>query len=345
MPNLIDNLYVHGQLITGSPFGIGNIYYVVNTSSSSYADMVTKLGNAYYDDGSKVLHPHTATASTVTTNGIKTALAACVADRNDYVIVMPSTTTYYTDEALSITKKGVHLICPGGMGCEHGATNAARIQQITANTGLISIAAQAVEVAGLYLKHSACAEATYLYKGAAIDVTTGASCPNIHHNYFAINGSGATNSPIIAILGGATGVGAWGQIHHNRFVHLTDSVTFARIILINTGANTFDVSHNVFNSGCGAGATVVYFIEFGAGALYGEAKNNFFTAGATNGPYGITESTLTACIYLSLSTIAIGNRGAVQSGLLLAGGVAARSFCDNLDGRVTSGTDVWNLED
>jgi hypothetical protein len=244
---------------------------------------------------------------------------------------MPSSTTYCTDAVLTINKKATHLLCPSGMGCDIGATNAARIMQITANTGLISISAAAVEVAGLYLKHSACSTGTFGNLGSAIDVTTNGYCVNIHHNYFAINGSGATNSPVIATVGAAA---SWGQIHHNKLVHLTDGVSFASIIAIGTGpgCNTFEVSHNSYNAGCGAGVTVTNVIDFGTRSLYGEANFNLFTASSANAGDGIVESAITACINLALSCSAIGNRGAVQAGRLLAGGNAARSFCDNIDG-------------
>ena len=327
----------------GTSLGVGNVYLVVNTASSSYSDISDQLADATYNDGSSVLHPHTSSGSAVTLNGLKSALAACVADRNDYVVVMPSSTTYFTDEALSISTKGTHLICTGGLGCSVGATNAARLQQITANTGLISITAASVEVAGLYLKHSICATATFGTLGSAIDLSTNSHCMNIHHNYFAINGSGATNSPIITVKGESAGHGAWGQIQYNRFQCLTGGTTWANIINVIAGALSVDISYNDFNVACGTGVTITSIVAIGA--LYNTVNFNTFTCGADNASYGITESTVTNCISLLDSSVAIGNRGAVQSGRLLAGGVAGRSFCDNLDGRSTSGTDIWNLED
>ena len=43
----------------GTSLGMGNVYLVVNTTSSSYTDLYEQYGTATYNDGSSVLHPHT----------------------------------------------------------------------------------------------------------------------------------------------------------------------------------------------------------------------------------------------------------------------------------------------
>jgi hypothetical protein len=153
LTNFPNGITSFGNLVFGS-LGIGNVYYVVNTNSTTtYTDLKKRFGGERYEDGSAILYPHTATASTVTLNGLKNALAATVEDRNDYVVVMGSNSTYYIDEALALNKKNVHIICPAGMGYDRGATNAARIQQITASTAIFAVSDASVEIAGFYLKN------------------------------------------------------------------------------------------------------------------------------------------------------------------------------------------------
>ncbi len=308
--------------------GMGNIYYVVNTASSSYAHMISRLKDVYYDDGTPALHLHTSSASAVTLNGLKSALADTVEDRNDFVVVMPSNSTYYIDEALAMDKKGVHLVCPAGLGYDIGANNAARIQQITAATACIAVSDAAIEIAGFYIKQYA--------DVAAITLAALSYAPNIHHNTFPLVWSSA---PVAAIVG--TGdAGGWGKIERNWFVSQAGGAVTAAIAAIDIKANATacQCNHNQVT----IGDTEIATLCISNAAVKGHTDFNIFSE---CGGSGVSDGgTITNAIAIHESGCAIGNLGAVASGELLSGGTAAHSFCQNFDGRSTSGTDIWNLE-
>ena len=327
MPSFVDDLFVHGNLVTGG-LGIGNIYYVVNEDSTSYSDLRNRLFGKVHADGSKIFHPHKSTASAVTRDGLKAALACCVEDRNDYVVVMPSNSTYHIDAALIMNKKCMHLICPAGMGYEIGATNAARIQQITTALACIAVSDASIEIAGLYIKQYA--------DIAAITLAAASYAPNIHHNTFPLAWSSA---PAAAITCAGDG-GAWGKIERNWFVSQAGGAVTAAIAAISILANATaaQANHNMVT----IGDTEIATLAISNLAVKGNTNFNIFSE---CGGSGVSDGgTITNAIAIHESGCAIGNRGAVASGCLLSGGTAAKSFCDNLDGRSTSGTDIWNLE-
>jgi len=326
MPYLVDDLFVHGNQITGG-LGVGNIYFVANSTSSSYAELARRLSSKRHTDGSLIFHPHTATASTVTTNGLKSALACTVEDRNDYVIVMPSNGTYYIDEALAMNKKAVHLVCPAGFGYEIGATNAARIQQIGAYA-IIAVTDAAVEIAGLYLKN--------MDGYSAITLGTGtAYAPNIHHNTFPLIWTASAIGSII----GAGDAGAWGKIERNWFISQSGGAQTcaAGIIQIQAAATGAQVNHNQID----IGDTQIATIAISNAAVKGSTSFNIFSecggdGVATNG------GTITKCISMNASGSAIGNRAAVGTGQMFSGGTASHSFADNMDG--VTGGETANIE-
>lgn len=327
----VNNLSVN--TINGCPYpsmpGIGNVYYVVGSGSSSYNSMHLRFGGLYYEDGSAVLYDHVSSASAVTTNGLKNALAATVEDRNDYVIVMPANATYYIDEALAMNKKAVHLVCPAGLGNEIGATNAARIQQITASTACIAVSDASIEIAGLYIKN--------INQTAAITLATGAYAPNIHHNTFPlIWTSGAQVGSIVATGDG----GAWGSIERNWCVSQSGGscTCAAGVIVVPAAATGARVRYNEITIGDTQTAT----IGISNAAVKGRTDFNIFSE---SGGSGVSDGgTITNCISIHASGAATGNRCSVASGAFATGGTAGKSFCDNFDGRSTSGTDIWNLE-
>lgn len=326
----VGNLTVN--TINGSPYpslpGMGNIYFVVGSGSSSYDDMCLRYGGLYYEDGSAVLYKHVSSASAVTTDGLATAVSKMVEDRNDYVIVMPANSTYYIDAALALDKKSMHLVCPAGLGYDIGATNAARIQQITAATACFAVSDASVEVAGFYIKQYA--------DVAAITLAATSYAPNIHHNTFPLIWS---SSPVASIVG--TGdAGAWGKIERNWFVSQAGGAVTAAIAAIDIKANATaaQCNHNMVT----IGDTNIATVGISNAAVKGNTNFNIFSECGGN---GVSDGgTITNCISIHASGCAIGNRCAVASGEFATGGTAAHSFCDNLDGRSTSGTDIWNLE-
>lgn len=313
--------YFNGISMLGT-LGVGNVYHVVNTTSSSYAELNKRFGKMRYSDGSYAFCPHTSTASVVTTNGLKTALGYTVEDRNDYVIVYPSNGTLYIDEVLALDKKGVHIVCPAGLGNEIGATNAACIQQITASTAIFAVTDAAVEIAGLYLKN--------INGTAAITLGTSAYAPNIHHNTFPlIWTSGAQVGAIVATGDG----GAWGTIERNWMVSQSGGACTcaAGVIVIPAAATACRVRYNEIT----IGDTQIATIGISNAAVKGRTDYNLFSE---SGGASVSDGgTITNCISISVSGAATGNRCNVGTGQALSGGTASHSFNDNMDG-VTEGT-------
>ena len=306
-PFFIENAY--------SPMGIGNVYYVIQTTETCYAQFAADH-NVQYSDGSWSICPHTGTVSTVTVNGLKAALAKTVANRNDYVVVMSADVTYCIDEVLTMNKKGVHLICPAGFGYEYGATNAARVEQLTAATAIINVTAASVEVAGFYFKNK--------NASAGITLAGTAYAPNIHHNSFALIWTST------AQLGGIVGTdagGGWGAIEHNSFFSQTGgSCTCAGgVINIQAPATRCRVNFNEVTIGDTQTATIAISNQ----AVKGHTDFNIFSE---SGGSGVTSGgTITKCISIGVSGCAIGNLGAVAATHLVTGGTAAISYVENYD--------------
>jgi hypothetical protein len=227
-----------------------------------------------------------------------------------------------------MNKKAVHLICPAGMGYDIGATNAARIQQIGAYA-VVAVTDAAVEIAGFYFKN--------LTGYSAITLGTGtAYAPNIHHNTFAIQAIASFVGSII----GTGDAGGWGKIERNWFVSQGGGAQTcaAGIVQIAAAATACQVNHNQIP----IGDTQIATIGIANGAVKGSTNYNLFSE---CGGSGVSDGgTITNCISIHASGCAIGNRCAVASGAFATGGTAAHSFSDNLDGRSTAGTDIWNLE-
>ena len=324
MTTVGDGLYQYGGMPVGANLmGVGNVYYVCYTTDTQgttvYADMVQRFrGKKYKNDHSNILH-----------TTIQSALDATVECRNDYVVVQPKNIDYDITAALTMSKKAVHMICPAGMGYDMGANNACRIEQTTDSFNVIQVSDAAVEIAGFYFKPDASASASI------ITLAANSYGLNIHHNYFTLKGSVAAGAGILA---SGTG-GAWGQIVRNKFESQHSSATYGTVITIAANATGAEVSYNHFSIG---NTSCVATVVIQNGAVLGNTNFNVF--GTCGGNAVASGGEIGACINIAATGNAIGNRGAVGSAELLNGGTSAHSFCDNLDGRSTSGTDVWNLE-
>ena len=181
LTNFPSGITSFGQLVPGSG-GMGNIYYVVNSADTAvYSDIYQRLAGQAYSDGSQILYTHTASGATVTLNGIQSALDACVANRNDYVIVLPSNSDYDLAAALTMSKNRVHLVCPPGIGWGGMPGNSARIHQNTATTQNIVVTADCVEIAGLFFKGY---DGTAKDAPSIIHLSGTRWTPNIHDNFF-----------------------------------------------------------------------------------------------------------------------------------------------------------------
>jgi hypothetical protein len=282
-----------------------------------------------YQDGSKILYKATSLTADV---AIQEALDACVANRNDYVVVMSSGTNYSITNTLQLTKKGVHLICPTGLSnAGFPVGNTARLKSIVAATSVANVTAEAVEIAGFYIKNYA--------DVAAITIAATVSAQNIHSNAFMMVWS---SSPAAMIVGTGAG-GAWGSIENNWFISESGTSVTAAIAAIDIAAQATGcrVCHNEVTIGDGNTATLCISNQ----AIKGHTDFNVFSE---SGGSGVTSGgTITNAISVAAAGAAIGNLGAVGSGKLLSGGTAAHSFVGNIDGRTASdgaGGQVANLE-
>lgn len=169
--------------------GVGNIYYVVQTSNDSYTSFVANRQFTYADGTSAVQATPQA------------ALDACVSERNDYVVLLPDTTDYDLTTALTMTKRSVHLIGAGGMTGHPGATNSVRVHQNGAYA-CVTVTGNACEISGIFWKGYA--------DKTIIELSAAAHACNIHHNFvgltttagsataYGIHGSGESTNLTIA---------------------------------------------------------------------------------------------------------------------------------------------------
>ena len=199
MTTVTDGYYQYGGMPVGADLlAVGNVYYVCQTGNTTvHADMVQRFkGNKYKNDHSNILH-----------STIATALTATVANRNDYILIVPDSSDHDLTATLTMSKKAVHLLCPAAMGMTVGANNCCRIEQ-TGNYAIITVSGQAVEIAGLYFKN----KATY----AGITFGTDTWAPHVHHNTFNLSLSGATNSGSIIQTTTNTNSMGYGLIERNE---------------------------------------------------------------------------------------------------------------------------------
>lgn len=288
----------------GMPMGIGNVYFVCKTTDTTvYNEMYRRFYGQKYDDDSAILH-----------TSIASALTATVECRNDYVIVQPSDSDYDITAELAMDKKSVHLICPAGLGYSRGSTNACRIEQTTAATGIFALTDAAIEIAGFYLK-------PYASVGTGTEhMTLSTVCYglNIHHNFFVLK-TGSTN---VSSIEGTGAGGAWGYVaHHNFFQSMAgDDKTTATMIQVEAAATGARVDYNDFFVGDGNTYTVVVQNLAVKGSVN---YNNFMAAGS--------DATMTHCIQIGSYGCAIGNRGAVGNGAIITGGAADVTNIDNMN--------------
>ncbi len=312
--------FPNGLISMGSPvvggLGVGNVYQVIKTTEAFYGDF-ERNRNTIYSDGSSAIQ-----------TTIQAALDVCVECRNDYVIVYPSDSDYDLTAALTMSKKGVHLVCPAGFGYERGATNACRIEQTTTALAIIAVSDSAVEIAGLYLK-------PYLGQSHITLAATSYGL-NIHHNTFMLKWT-TSNSAAIA---GTDDAGAWGSIERNWFVSQAgNSQTCAAVISIGSSATAARVCHNEITIGDGNTATVGILNQ----AVKGVTSFNIFSQ---SGGSGVSDGgTITKCISIHGSGAAIGNIGAVSTGNMLTGGTTLNSYAENYGGYIANvGTTNGSVE-
>jgi len=264
--------------------GVGNVYYVV--PDDAYSSQFIADNNIDYSDGSHSVFQATMASASV---AIQAALDACVANRNDYVLVMPSASTYTLTAVLTMSKKNVHLIAPGGLGRTNGANNSTRVQAAAASNW-VEISAASCEVAGFYIKNIAGYSAIYLYGSST------AVAPFIHHNTFFVTCLGSANLPVIR--GATDSDGGWfGAIEDNHILtYGTASATMTSVIYLGSPAGMAEVNRNHIGiAGCtvatginvtGNGSEVcdnyIYEIGVGAGSTAGVLTIGIQVSGAVS---------------------------------------------------------------
>jgi len=317
---LADGGKILSSEIIGGGITVGNVYYVIKSTEAFYANF-QKDNDFKYTDRSRSIH-----------TTIQSALDATVSNRNDYVIVMPSESDYDLTAALTMSKKAVHLICPGGLGNEIGATNVARIHQ-TADVDVMTLSQSSIEIAGFYFKNY---DLQAGITGATSVAGVGVYGCNIHHNTFAMRSTTVAAEPMINFSGDA---GAWGSIENNWMITTVSNATYTSIIKIESSATSARVKNNEITIGDGCTATIAISNQAVKGVTSGNIISECGGSGVADG------GTVTVAVSIHVSGNAIGNRCAVAAGQALSGGTPAHSFVDNMDGATGAGNGAAsNLE-
>jgi hypothetical protein len=266
--------------------GAGNIYYVIQSSNDDYTRFVRDMMFSYPD-------------GTVSVYGtIQAALDACVAERNDYVYVMPDSADYDLTATLTMSKKAVHLIGPGAMPGIPGATNAARIHQ-TGAYAAITISGQACEVAGLFIK---CKQ-----DKTGIEISAAAHNANIHNNFVALaTTDGAATQYGIHATGESQGLAIYENYVTNYSPEGT-SKTIGGGIVLDNGTRAI-VDKNIVTTG-GFGTTMSVGLGLSGAQII--ASNNRLVESKSGSP---ASSTFTLGISAANDTVLFDNRVSMTFG-------------------------------
>ena len=291
---------------------IGNLYFIARTTSTS---QFTRFSERYQDaknqDGTPILYSDAA-------NGVQlqTAITNSLGGMNNYFICAPGAFTLTT--ALTLAgKSNSHLIAMNMGDYGPSGSGSSLIQQSGNYVGLIMEAY--CEVSGFQ----------FINKDgyAAIQVPANIWRPTIHHNCFHMVAGSAIN--VIDASGAAAC--SYGNISYNRFATwVGGNLTSA----INVGTGTgVDIIGNVITQYDG---TMDYGItQAGAQCI---VKDNVVSNCGGGG-------VVTVAVNIHQYSSAIGNRLSVDAGKALAGGTAANSFVDNMDGATGAGNgSASNLE-
>jgi hypothetical protein len=301
--------------ILGGDLNTGNIYYVVQTTAADYAQILADYQVAY-SDGTYAVH-----------TTIQSALDACTANRDDYVVVLPNSADYDITAALTMSKARVHLICPTGIGWNGIPGNVARIHQNTAALSNITVTADCVEIAGLFFKQY---DSTG-YDSPAVILATGTRWAlHIHDCFFGMSASNAAKPCGIE----ATGACSHFSIHDNYFTNYgpglmtgTDNTIDACIAITSTSSTRGVIRDNIIHSG--ANTTCDYGIN--CQAAYAIIENNIITQDAAVG--SSQAGAITVGIHGVASSVCRGNAffGGIGASAAFTGGTADASNVLNYD--------------
>ncbi|MFH2142445.1 MAG: hypothetical protein ABIJ97_08495 [Bacteroidota bacterium] len=303
----------YGAIARALPATLGKIFFVCHADDTFTADIM----NEFPVDSDGVPRVYVTTSGADTDQlAIQAALDACVASRNDYVIVMPSNNDYDLGAQLTMSKRDVHLI--GGdflfNKLEVGSNSATKIDMTAADHAILLTGGNC-EIAGFYIKN-------YVNKFAV--QITGNVCDyaHIHHNSFLHKGSSTSG---VAAVSSATAGSSFITVEKNQFSGCISNITYASVVDIASSCTWATVRGNNFIYGDGNTLTkVINCLSYKGQVIDNEI--NF-----SNGGGGAT-STCTNAITIGGGT-ASGNYMSVVNTTTtdLAGG-GSYSFVENYNG-------------
>jgi len=281
-----DQLFQFGGEPVGSMLGIGNVYYVIQTTHPQYSVFIRDRQGTYKNDDSAIVH-----------TSIASALTATVTKRNDYVIVMPDTTDYDEDETLTMNKNNVHLICPAGLGAPVGCMRGATIDP-NSSAHAITITARGVEVAGFWIRGQA------EYYCISISGVYGGGWGYIHHNDCAITSTSSSGTAAGGIIVSSTdaGAGTSQTIAYNRVFTMagTTATVVGGITASYTSAWLQVIGNHVV---VGNGCAMTFGIQ--NRGVMGIIADNYVYEAATSA--GMSAGTLTVGIDVGESVFCVNN--------------------------------------
>jgi len=309
----------YGAVAKSLPFTSGKIFFVVKGMDAWAQELLNEFPPD--KDGQSRVFVATATNSDTTGNdnlAIQAALDACVAGRNDYVMVMPSSYDYNIATTLTMTKRGVHLIAPAGMTYERGANNSTKLHLITAALPMITVTGDNCEIAGFYMKNFY--DGT-LACGQHILLGAGSTGCTVRHNHFVVRPANATNTAVVE--GTSTGAG-YARIENNWFEsQASGAYTIPAYVTAAAGATHLRVCNNDMEASQGNIVTTAIGLP-----QFGLASGNWIIAVVANPSQATLAGVITTGITLTASAAAINNYfcNCVAN---LTGGTAGSSYTGN----------------
>ena len=178
----------------------GNVYYVIKADASFYGVFHERYQQTY-EDGTVAVHADDGDGL-----GIQAALDACTANRDDYVLVMPSDSDYDLTVTLTMSKARTHLIAPSGLGKGGMSSNSVRLHQNTAATAMVTMSADTIECAGFFFKGGT---------GDIIIISGSRWFVDIHDNFFGQSNTDGTDNSGVLGAGAVNG----STIRNNYFTN------------------------------------------------------------------------------------------------------------------------------
>jgi hypothetical protein len=298
------NIFGDLTVMPGVPLSAGKIFFVAQSGTDAHAMLQEAIGHNAPTDKFQLVSCAAATADVA----IQAALDACVANRNDYVIVMPSTSDYDLTATLTMSKARSHLICPDGIGWRGIPGNSARMHVGVAATNLITVTADCVEVAGFFFKGY---DGTAHDTPAIIYLSGTRWAPHIHDNFFGMGCPAAgTNYGVLA-----DAACSHFSIHDNYFTNYAPTLTTGTnnaasgfIGITHASSTRGVIRDNIMHTGC----NTTFATAINCQAAYAVMENNIMVAdqavGAadagvlTIGISGVASSVLVRNVFIGMAS-------------------------------------------